>query len=267
MRGFVLVSLALAVSICLIVPSSVYGYQTTFFFHNNNELSISLNQVQIGSSQISVQASPSSSSARAFEESTANPPSGAGTSITLTAQIAAVNGGVSGYAAFAAWFTNPLQTQLILDGDVNLHVWMSSSDDVGAFGGSLFFLGVADYSPASSKAEVLSIYATAGTLGNVFNISPQEYSAPGGKIHINQHAFQIGERLMFLAGAASTKQGWTFNVYFDSPTWTSRADIPADAALSVPEFGNVTIILTTCALIFLMFHRKFRIHSRAYERK
>jgi hypothetical protein len=262
MRSFVLVSLVLAVSIGLILPQSVYGYQTTFFFHNNGELSISSNQVQLGSSQISLQASPSSSSARAFEISTATAPSGTGTSINLAVQISvpASGGNPSGYAAFAAWLTKPLETSVMLDGDVNLHVWMSSSDDLGFPDGSLFIMGVADYSAANSKVDVLSTYSSAGTIGNVFTSSPKEYSAPSGKIHINQHEFQTGDRLMFLAGAASTKQGWTFNVYFDSASWNSRGDIPADAALSVPEFGNVTILLASCALMFLIVHRKFAIH-------
>jgi hypothetical protein len=262
MRSFVLVSLVLAVSIGLILPQSVYGLQTTFFFHNNGELSISSNQVQIGPSQVSIQASPSSSSARAFEVTTADPASGTGTQIELVAQtyVPAGGGNPSGYGALAMWFTKPLQIPLTLDGDVNVHVWMSSSDDVGLLGGSLFFFGVADYSPASSKLEVLSSYLSGATFGNVFSTSPAEYSAPSGKIHINQHEFQIGDRLGFLAGAASTKQGWKFTVYFDSATWNSRADIPADSALSVPEVGNVTILLASCALMFLIFHRKFAIH-------
>jgi hypothetical protein len=265
-RSFVIVLLVLALSIGLILPQSVYGLQTTFFFHNNGELSISSNQVQIGPSQVSIQASPSSSSARAFEVTTADPPSGTGTQIELAAQtyVPASGGNPSGYGALAMWFTKPLQTPLTLDGDVNIHAWMSSSDDVGFPGGSLYFFGVADYTPANSQFQVLSSYlSNVCTLCNVFGSSPAEYSAPSGKIHINQHEFQIGDRLGFLAGAASTKQGWKFTVYFDSASWNSRADIPADSALSVPEFGNVTILLTSCALILSVFHRKLRIHSRA----
>ena len=258
MRGFVLVSIVLAVSIGLIISQSVYAYQTTFYFHNTDELSISSNQVQ-GASQI--QYSSSSSSARAFEIIDANAPSGAGTTIALTASISvpASGGNPSGYAAFAAWLTKPLQTALVLDGDVNLYVWMSSSFDIGFPDGSLFILGVADYSPGTSNVNVLSTYLSGGTLGNIFTSSPKEYSAPSGKIHITQHEFPVGDRLMLFAGAASTKNGYQFNVYFDGSKWDSRADIPADAALSVPEFGNATILLASCALMFLMFHKKFAI--------
>lgn len=55
--------------------------------------------------------------------------------------------------------------------------------------------------------------------------------------------------LMFFAGAGSNKQGFSFTVYFDSPTWQSRADIPADPNLTMPEFTNIIPILISTLLL------------------
>ncbi len=258
-----LVSFMFAVALSAVLPQLVYGYQTTFFFHNNQELSLSLSQIQIGSMQISIQSYPSSSSARTYEEASISTPSGTGTTVTLTAQIyvPANAGQPSGYAAVVAWFMKPFQSRLRLDGDVNVHVWMSSNDDVGFLGGSLLFLGVADYSPSNSKAEVLSSYVSDPTIGNSINPSPKEYSAPNSRVHITQHDFQIGNRLVFFAGAGSTKQGWKFNVYFDGLSWNSRAEVPVDATLSVPEFTYSSVLLALSAVIPSVLHRKLGSNS------
>jgi hypothetical protein len=62
---------------------------------------------------------------------------------------------------------------------------------------------------------------------------------------------------MFFAGVGSNQQGYTFTVYFDSPTWPSHADIPADPNLTVPEFPNA-ILITTIALLLAFIQIKRR---------
>ena len=108
-------------------------------------------------------------------------------------------------------------------------------------------MGVADYSPSgSTQFQVLDDYLSNLASGNIFSSSPTEYVA---SLTISQHQFQAGSMMVFFAGAGSNKQGYTFNVYFDNPTWQSRADIPADPTLTVPEFQNLILILLPAFLV------------------
>jgi hypothetical protein len=62
---------------------------------------------------------------------------------------------------------------------------------------------------------------------------------------------------MFFAGAGSNRQGYSFTVYFDSPTWNSRAEIPADRSLTLPEFGSAIPLTIIALLIPLIIKRLF----------
>jgi hypothetical protein len=128
---------------------------------------------------------------------------------------------------------------------------MSSSDVLAAWQGSEFFMGVGDYSPNSSTPfQALDEYFSNPTIGyNGFTYSPNEYLI--STLHINQHQFQAGDKLVFFAGAGSNKLGFSFTVYFDGPTWPSRADIPSDPAMTVPEFPNAVLLAT--AVLLLIF--------------
>jgi hypothetical protein len=156
------------------------------------------------------------------------------------------------YAAFVAWVTDPFPENVTLDGNVVMHVWMSSGDVLLPWQGSEFFMGIADYSPNSSRPfQLLDDYLSNATIGyNGFSNSPTEYVT--STLRINQHLFQSGSMLMFFAGAGSNKQGYGFTIYFDSPSWKSRADIPTDPTLAVAEFHDLGWILIPVFLIPLM---------------
>lgn len=225
----------------LLIPDIVSGYQSTYYFHNISELSVSMSQVQIGSLQIPIKANPSSSSARVFQESNQLLLSAVGTTLPLTSTIFVPASGSqpSGYAAVVAWLTAPFQSTVKFEGDVIMHVWMSSNDELPFWEGSQYFMGVADYS-SDSKLDVIATYFSSGVPQNVFTPSAKEYT---GSMRINQHDFQSGSRLMFFAGAGSTKQGWKFTVYFDSQNWNSRADVPIATTTTVTSQG--TSMVTT----------------------
>jgi hypothetical protein len=55
--------------------------------------------------------------------------------------------------------------------------------------------------------------------------------------------------LMFFVGAGSNKQGYGFTVYFDSPNWASRADIPVDPTMAAAEFNDLGWTLIAIFLI------------------
>ena len=230
----------------------VFAQETAFYFHDNSELTLSYPPFQIENYEVSgIEANSSSLSARVFEAATPSAPTGGGLALSMSSTI-----GVSSqpeiYAAFVAWVTNPFPTNVTLDGNVVMHVWMSSSDVLLPWQGSEFFMGVADYSPTSSpQFQLLDDYLSNATIGyNGFSTSPNEYVI--STLRINQHQFQAGSMLMFFAGAGSNKQGYRFTIYFDSATWQSRADIPADPTLDVAEFHDLGWILIPVFLIPLI---------------
>jgi hypothetical protein len=249
-----LVLTLLVVVLTLLPALPVYAQPTTFYFHDNSELSFSYPQFQVGNFQVSgIQAGPSSSSARIFSAANSAPPTTGGMAVAMSAQIS-VSGQQSGYAAFVAWVTSPFPTTLTLDGNVTMHVWMSSNTSLGFMQGSEFFMGVADYSPAGSgQFQLIDDYQSNAGFGNVLTKSPVEYIET---LRINQHQFAQGNMIMLFAGVGSNAQGYTFTVYFDSPAWDSRADIPADPALTVAEFPNTILItVSTLALALIQIKR------------
>jgi hypothetical protein len=166
------------------------------------------------------------------------------------------------YAAFVAWLTNPFPSNVTLDGNVVLHVWMSSSDALLPWQGSELFMGLADYDPTGSpRFQLLDYYLSNATIGyNGLTSSPNEYVI--STLRINQHQFHEGSMLMFFVGAGSNKQGYDFTVYFDSPNWASRADIPVDPTLAVPEFNDLGWILIAIFLIPIVVTTMNRRRSR-----
>ena len=228
----------------------VLAEETAFYFHNQGELDVSLPPFQIGNLQVSgIEANSASSSARIFSASPDAPTSN-GAAVSMSAQIA-ISEQQSGYAAVVAWVTNRFPANVTLDGPVIMHVWMSSNDVLLPWQGSELFMGVADYSPSSSSSfQLLDYYLSNATVGyNAFSSSPNEYVI--STLRIDQHEFQAGSMLMFFAGAGSNKQGYSFTVYFDSPTWNSRAEAPADPTLTAPEFPNTTLIILTTVILIL----------------
>ena len=236
----------------------VFAQQATFYFHDNSELTFSYPPFQLGGFQVSgIQANPSNSSAQIFETATSDAPTGGGMAVTMSSTIS-VSSQPQGYAAFVAWVTPPFPATVTLDGSVVMYVWMSSNDVLLPWQGSEFFMGVADYSPSSStQFQLLDDYVSNASIGyNGFTSVPNEYVI--NTMRINQHQFQAGSMLMFFAGAGSNKQGYSFIVYFDSPTWQSRADIPVDSNLTVSEFPNLISILLSTLLLLLIIQTKRR---------
>ena len=251
-----------ALILVILAACPVFAQQTTstFYFHDITELGFSYPPFQFSGFQVSnIRAGPNSTSARVFQYATTTAPTGGGIIVPMSANIS-ISSQPQGYIAFVAWETNTFQSNVTLDGNVVMHVWMSSADTLWPWQASELFMGVADYSPAgSTRFQLLDYYLGNATLGyNEFSNSPTEYVI--STLRINQHQFQAGSMLMFFAGAGSNKQGYSFTVYFDSPTWNSRAEIPADPSLTLPEFTG-TIPLTIIALLLpLIIKRKLSKH-------
>jgi len=243
----------LAMLIIFLFGAPVFAQQTTtLYFHDDSELIFTYHSFQFAGFQVpNIQTGPNSMSARVFQTATASPPTGSGLAVPLSANISVSN---QGYLAFVAWVSNPFPVNVTLDGNVVMHVWMASNDSLYPWQGSEFFMGVADYYAPTGSLQVLDYYVSNATVGyNGFTSSPNEYVI--STLHITQHQFQAGSMLLFFAGAGSNKQGYSFTVYFDSPTWASRADIPADPSLTVAEFPSV-VPLAFVILSLLLFEVK-----------
>ena len=257
MTGLRTVSLGLLI-VCLIIVDMipVYARESTVYFHDNSELTFSYPPFQFSGFQISnIQAGPLSRSARVFQSATPSTPTGNGVAVPMSATIS-ISNQTHAYAAFVAWVTDPFQVNVTLDGGVVMHVWMGSNDSLLPWQGSEFFMGISDYHPAgSTRFQLLDYYTGNATIGhNGFSSSPNEYVI--STLRINQHEFQAGSMLMFFAGAGSNKQGYSFTVYFDSPAWESRADIPAGSSLTVAEFPNPIPAAFAALLISLVAIRR-----------
>jgi len=251
-----LLSAILSMILIAINARPALAEETSFHFHNQGELDVSLPQFQVGNLQVSgFGASSSSSSARVFTAASPDTPTSSGTTLSMSAQVA-ISGPQSGFAAVVAWVTNPFPATVTLDGQVIMHVWMSSSDALLPWQGSEFFMGIADYSPASSTPfQLLDYYLSNATVGyNGFSSSPNEYVI--STLRINQHQFLTGDMLMFFAGSGSNQQGYSFTVYFDSPAWDSRAEVPADPTLTLPEFKTVLPLTIIVLLLPLIIKRR-----------
>ena len=138
-----------------------------------------------------------------------------------------------------------------------MHIWMSSNAPLNLLQGSEFFMEVADYSPTSSSPfQLPDDFMSNATFGNALSNSPTEYV---DTMRIDQYQFVQGDMIMFFAGAGSDTQGYTFTIYFDSPTWDSRAEIPADPTLTVPEFPNLMpVILATLLFPLIVVNSAIR---------
>jgi len=247
----------LSVSLLLLLIMTVlagagpaYAQSTTLYFHDNSELTFSYPPFQFQNLQISgIQANSSSTSARVFTAATTIAPSGGGLALSMSAMIS-VSSQPKVYAAFVAWVTNPFAANVTLDGNVTMQVWMSSSDVLLPWEGCEFFVGIANYSPGSSTPfQLLDHYLSNASIGyNALTTAPTEYVI--STLRINQYKFHAGSRLMFFAGAGSNKRGYSFTVYFDSPSWQSRADI-ADAS-ALPEYSGLGLVWITMFPVALL---------------
>ncbi len=169
----------------------------------------------------------------------------------LTAQIpaSAVSGRIPGvptkdplgrpiYFGYVAWLL-PIQTLNQISGDVEITAWMSSDDGSGFGGGTGYFFALADLNPQNPGDATFQNLWYDGTAnsGNVIGSSPRPLSTKdfGRPFKIMNHQFAAGRSLAFFAGAGSNKQGWRFNVYFDS------ADKASGAVVPITLFSSLTI--------------------------
>jgi len=160
---------------------------------------------------------------------------------------------VTGYVGMVSWITPSLSEDYVVDGTVTIYIWLSSSDV--NVQGSGYAVAITDL---DEKGNVVGdpFYKYFYNAGKVLSEQPTEYSL---SVNIN-HVFAKDHKLAFQAIVGSTTQGWTANVYFDSPDRNSRAVLPGSLVV-VPEFEKeaLTLLLTiTVSAAFIVVRRKRR---------
>lgn len=259
-RFYLSVTYILLLSVTSIIPAGqAQDHAGQLFFHKVKLLSLALPAFSFSGLTIDSISSPSSS-AVAFEEASPEPVTGPEVRAELESRIS-VRGWVSGWAGAAAWLTRPFRypVQISPDKPIKMYVWMSSNDALDALAGqgSVYFAGIAAYVTSNDTVRLLwSEVRPSGlrVLGKNLPDSPAEFVF---EARIDDYLFGRGDMILFFVGAGSNKEGWKFAAYFDSQERPSRAIIPLDLQLAVPELQNMTIAyITTIVVAVLLIRRK-----------
>jgi hypothetical protein len=167
------------------------------------------------------------------------PKTGSGVRTTLVSQIKQQYGIWEGWDARIRW-TLMLGEDVHVLGVVSIRVFASSTATVGFFSGGGYVMGLADINENGNEGEA---YVTEGpqSIGsNPFTSYAKMYTL---NVQVD-HIFKKGHKIGFFMGAGSNIQGFTFDVYFDSPDWNSGTTLPVVAQNRYYVFdatwGNLT---------------------------
>jgi hypothetical protein len=167
----------------------------------------------------------------------------------------------SAYLGYAAWLLE-MPHDANVDGTVTINVWMSSSDSPGFLGGTGYFFALADVNPSNLADNFQRLWSNFQvSIGNILTNNPTKLSTSvfSQPFMIMDHRFNPGRALAMIVGAASTKIGWQFNVFFDGQDNPSSATLPI-SAIAVPEFRHSDELLVLCFVIvvFACLERSIR---------
>ena len=135
-----------------------------------------------------------------------------------------------------SWITQPLDEDLTIRGNANMTVWMSGSDTDVAESGYVFGISESD-SMKNIVGEPMYEYYLGK--GSVLESTPSLH-----RLTFNvDRTFTKGNLIAFFVGVWSTTKGWQYQVYFDSPTANSFAELPL-ASVPIPEFSQMGILVS-----------------------
>jgi len=162
-------------------------------------------------------------------------------------EIDAWLGGVS-------WITQPLAEDMTIRGSVSMTVWMSTPDPAPAASGYVFGISEVD-SMGTPVGE--PIYQYYYGYGNVFSGS----ATPFTLVFSADQTYTKGNIIGFFVIVGSTTQGWRYQVYFDSPSANSSAELPV-LTVPVPEFSQIGIAIVFTLTVFSSYVMARRRNSR-----
>ncbi len=152
-----------------------------------------------------------------------------------------------------SWITQPLAEDMTIRGNVSITVWLSTPQRETVASGYAFGLSEVD-SMGNPLGEPLYDYYY--SYGNVLGSSPTPL-----KLAFNvDRTFMKGNIIGFFVIVGSTTEGWRYQVYFDSPSMNSFAEMPT-LSVPVPEFSQMGLV-ATMGLAALCYYAIGRTKSR-----
>jgi len=161
-----------------------------------------------------------------------------------------LSAGVDAWFGSVSWITQPLAEEMTIEGNVSMTVWMSTADSAPMASG--YELGLTEVDNMGNPIGNQLYQYRYGT-GSVLSQSPTRYTLVFG---VNR-TFAKGNILGFFVIVGSTAQGWHYQVYFDSPSMDSFAELPT-ISTSIPEFSQLGIVacMTLSMLCLGIIHRR-----------
>ena len=140
-----------------------------------------------------------------------------------------------------SWITQPLTEDMTIQGKVTVTVWMSTLDQETAASGYAFGLSEADGLGNPIGDPFYQYYynygSVLGSLPTAFNLS----------FNVTR-TFTKGNIVSFFVVVGSTTEGWRYQVYFDSASTNSFADVPI-LSVPVPEFSQAGAAMTMALVV------------------
>jgi len=144
-----------------------------------------------------------------------------------------------------SWITQPLTEDMVIQGKVSVTVWMSAADQEAAATGYAFGLSEADGLGNPIGDPFYEYYYG---YGSVLGSSPTAFNL---SFNVTR-TFTKGNIVSFFVVVGSTTEGWQYQVYFDSASTNSFADVPI-LGVPVPEFSQARAVIMM-ALVVLSWY-------------
>lgn len=127
-----------------------------------------------------------------------------------------------------SWVSQPFAQFQELHGAVTITAWLSSDDSPPPLSGIGAGITIID---SQNNIVGQAVYSYSFSQGSVLTNQTKSYEF---KVNIDR-SVQPNERIVFAVGLGATRQGWKMNVYSDSLQYPSRAEMPENVVVAVPE--------------------------------
>jgi Flp pilus assembly protein TadG len=129
------------------------------------------------------------------------------------------------------WAYN-LTEEVHVKGAVEITVYMSSSDSLsGLLSGGGYGMGLADVDENGNEIQRFVTEGPQSMGSNPLTSTPQAYTL---SVEVD-YVFAKDHAIIFFVGAGTTKQGYKFNVYFDSEDYNSGVNLQVVTPLPTPS--------------------------------
>lgn len=144
-----------------------------------------------------------------------------------------------------SWITQPLPEDMVIQGNMSMTVWMSAPEQQTVASGYVFGLSEAD---GFGNLIGDPFYEYYWNFGSALAPSAASFTLT---FNVNR-TFTKGNILAFFLVAGSTTEGWQYQVYFDSASVNSFADLPI-LSVPVPEFSRAGPVATMMLVLLCSF--------------